>query len=368
MSVASTFERQMLELINAERTSRGLGALTLEKRLNDASEDHSTWMDDTLNFSHTGIGGSDPGDRMRDAGFVFSGNWTWGENIAYQSERGAAGISDDVVDLHNALMNSPGHRANILNPNFELIGIGIEEGDGRGFDAVYVTQKFARTTAAVELDLPTAPVDDPAPGDGPITGSTGNDSLAGSLGSDELRGRNGNDTIMAQGGDDTVFGGGGADMAMGQNGSDRILGGGGNDELRGGNGHDKIFGQVGKDTLFGGNGNDLLKGGSGADKLIGGAGRDRLDGGDGNDKMTGGDGGDTFTFSAGRDVVTDFDLTQAGERIDLRGVASITGFADLQANHIRLSGSSAVIDDGVGNLMVLSGIDPNMLQEGDFLF
>ena len=75
----------------------------------------------------------------------------------------------------------------------------------------------------------------------------------------------------------------------------------------------------------------------------------------------------TFLVMSG-DVVTDFDLTQAGERIDLRGVASITGFADLQANHIRLSGSSAVIDDGVGNMMVLSGIDPNMLQEGDFLF
>lgn len=76
MSVASTFERQMLDLINAERANAGVAPLTLERRLNDASEDHSLWMDESLNFSHTGVGGSDPGDRMRAAGFEFEGQWT----------------------------------------------------------------------------------------------------------------------------------------------------------------------------------------------------------------------------------------------------------------------------------------------------
>ena len=151
MSAASSFERMMLDLINEERTSRGFNPLTLELRLNEASEDHSVWMDETRNFSHTGEGGSDAGDRIRDTGFQLTGNWTWGENIAFQSERGAAGIADDVADLHEALMNSPGHRANILNPSFELIGIGIEEGDGRGFDGVYVTQNFARTLSLIHI-------------------------------------------------------------------------------------------------------------------------------------------------------------------------------------------------------------------------
>ena len=72
-------------------------------------------MDDTMVFSHTGVDGSDPGDRIRDAGFQLSGDWTWGENIAFQSERGAPGITDDVINLHTSLMNSAGHRANILN-------------------------------------------------------------------------------------------------------------------------------------------------------------------------------------------------------------------------------------------------------------
>ncbi|WP_253284981.1 CAP domain-containing protein [Ruegeria sp. HKCCD6119] len=152
MSTASTFEREMLELINQERTSRGLNPLQLETQLNDSSEDHSTWMLDTDTFSHTGSGGSSATQRMQNAGFDLEGNWRTGENIAWQSERGQPGISDDVAQLHQNLMNSPGHRANILNPDFKYIGIGIETGDMQGFDAVMVTQNFAATDAAVMLD------------------------------------------------------------------------------------------------------------------------------------------------------------------------------------------------------------------------
>ncbi|RBI82128.1 hypothetical protein DRV85_18920, partial [Rhodosalinus halophilus] len=103
-------------------------------------------------FSHTGAGGSTAGDRMRAADFVFSGSWTWGENIALQSERGAAGLEDDVADLHESLMNSPGHRANILNADYEVIGIGIERGDYDGWDVVIVTQNFAATDAPLQID------------------------------------------------------------------------------------------------------------------------------------------------------------------------------------------------------------------------
>ncbi len=162
MSTASTFEREMLELINQERTSRGLNPVQLETRLNDSSEDHSVWMLNTDTFSHTGSGGSSATQRMENAGFDFSGSWRSGENIAWQSERGAPGISDDVAQLHQNLMNSPGHRANILNPDFEYVGIGIETGDMQGFDAVMVTQNFAATDAAVVLDNGNSPTR-PAP-------------------------------------------------------------------------------------------------------------------------------------------------------------------------------------------------------------
>ncbi|WP_227268339.1 CAP domain-containing protein [Roseobacter weihaiensis] len=152
MSRASDLEQQMLELINEERTSQGLNTVALEVRLNESSEDHSQWMLDQDQFSHTGVNGSSAGDRMRDADFDFEGAWSWGENIAYQSERGAPGLSDDVVDLHNSLMDSPGHRANILNPDYEVIGLGIEVGDFDGFEAVMVTQNFASTDGEVQLD------------------------------------------------------------------------------------------------------------------------------------------------------------------------------------------------------------------------
>ncbi|MFY2823744.1 CAP domain-containing protein [Ruegeria sp. MALMAid1280] len=158
MSTASTFEQEMLALINEERTSRGLNPLKLETRLNDSAEDHSAWMLNTDTFSHTGSNGSSATERMQDAGFDFSGNWRSGENIAWQSERGAQGISDDVEQLHQSLMNSPGHRANILNPDYEYIGIGIEEGNYNGWDAVMVTQNFATTDGTVVLDNGAAPI------------------------------------------------------------------------------------------------------------------------------------------------------------------------------------------------------------------
>ena len=168
MSTASEVEREMLALINQERTSRGLDPLQLERQLNESSEDHSAWMLNTDRFSHTGSGGSSATQRMQSAGFDLEGSWRTGENIAWQSERGAPGISDDVAQLHQNLMNSPGHRANILNPDFKYIGIGVETGDMQGFDAVMVTQNFATTDAEVMLDsddtaMMPPPVEDPVP-------------------------------------------------------------------------------------------------------------------------------------------------------------------------------------------------------------
>ena len=152
MAKATPAERMMLDLINAERERAGLDPLRLELRLNDSSEAHSDWMLRADEFDHVGRGGSDAGERMRDAGFAFEGSWTWGENIALQSERGAPGIADDVADLHRSLMDSPGHRANILKPGFEVVGIGVERGEYKGFDAVVVTQNFARSEAPMRYD------------------------------------------------------------------------------------------------------------------------------------------------------------------------------------------------------------------------
>jgi len=412
MSQANSLERLMLELINEERTSRGLNPLQLELRLNDAAEDYSQDMLDQDFFSHTGLDGSRPGDRMEDAGFVFSGSWTWGENIAWQSERGAAGFEDDVADLHEGLMDSPGHRANILNPNFEVIGIGIEVGDYNGWEAVMVTQNFARTGAPLQLDTGTGSGGGntpPPPQDLDLIGNSGANILTGNSGNDRLVGQGGNDTLTGNGGDDTLDGGSGQDTLWGGAGNDRIDGGGRNDQIGGGAGRDFVSGGNGNDTIWGGTGNDTLHGddgddvisggggkdglwaqsgndtlyagggddtlggsagdddlwgGDGNDLLYGGTGGDILRGGAGNDTLHGGSDGDTFVFSRGSDQIIDF---KNGDRIDLSDVASITGFSDLQNTHLS-GGAQAVINDGLGNTLTLLGVAEGTLDAGDFIF
>ena len=169
MARATEAERLMLDLINEERAREGLDPLALEQRLNDAADAHTAWMLDTGAFSHAGEGGSNGADRIQAAALPLEGRWAWGENLAWQSERGAPGIADDVADLHRSLMGSPSHRAAILDPNFEAVGIGIGRGDYRGFDAVVATQNFALTAAALRLDRGSPgpepdPDPDPAPG------------------------------------------------------------------------------------------------------------------------------------------------------------------------------------------------------------
>lgn len=150
MSQASEVELLMLELINEERTSRGIDPLTINNDLNASSEDHSQWMLATDIFSHTGVGGSSSNDRIDASDYELEGNWGTAENIGWQSERGEPGIADDVADIHESLMNSPGHRANILDPNLEDIGIGVETGDFEGYDGVMITQNFGRTDAVTD--------------------------------------------------------------------------------------------------------------------------------------------------------------------------------------------------------------------------
>ena len=161
MSQASQAELLMLELINEERISRGLDPLEINNRLNEASEDHSAWMLETGTFSHQGENGSSHRERIEDARYALEGSWRTAENIGWQSERGAPGIEDDVRDIHAALMASPGHRANLLNPELEDIGIGIEEGGFRGFEAVMITQNFGTSAAENGPAAPVAPPQEP---------------------------------------------------------------------------------------------------------------------------------------------------------------------------------------------------------------
>lgn len=120
-------EREMLELINGEREKAGLSLLKRDEELIPVARQHSRDMFARSYFSHISPEGNTPFDRIRQANVSFL---TAGENLA---------IAQTLQLAHEGLMNSPGHRANILRPAFGRIGIGILDG---GVHGLMVTQNF----------------------------------------------------------------------------------------------------------------------------------------------------------------------------------------------------------------------------------
>lgn len=121
----SSLEQQVVTLVNQQRAAYGLGALTLSAKLSDGARLKSQDMQKNRYFDHNSPTYGSPFDMMRSLGITYG---SAGENIAqgYSS-------AEAVV---NAWMNSPGHRANILNAKFTQIGVGYVSNGG------YWTQWF----------------------------------------------------------------------------------------------------------------------------------------------------------------------------------------------------------------------------------
>ena len=125
-------EMEVINLVNQERLIEGLHIYSPDDRLTDAARGHSEDMALNNYFAHTSLDGRAFFDRITDAGYFWS---KCGENIA-------AGYSTPqaVVD---GWMNSPGHRANILHPDFCNIGVGYAYDAGSSY-RYYWTQDFGR--------------------------------------------------------------------------------------------------------------------------------------------------------------------------------------------------------------------------------
>ena len=125
--VREDLETSMLDLVNAERKKAGLPTLEPDPEMQVIARAHSRDMFVRGYFSHHSPEGESLGERARKEGIRYL---TAGENLA---------LAQTLRLAHRGLMNSPGHRANILHKGFGRVGIGILDGGRHG---IMVTQNF----------------------------------------------------------------------------------------------------------------------------------------------------------------------------------------------------------------------------------
>ena len=291
----------ILGLTNQERAKAGLKPLKLNNKLTQAAEKHSASMAEDDFFSHTGVHGSSVGDRVTNSGYQYS---IVGENIAagYRT-------AEQVVE---GWMNSPGHRANILNSNYTEIGIGYEylkNDTGSVNYNHYWTQVFGKS----------------------------------------LNNNSGNHNNQSNTNNNIIFG-------TWKN--DKIVGNSNDNDIRGRAGKDYLVGKAGDDILRGAKGADTLLGGAGNDKLLGGTDDDFLDGASGSNILVGGKGSDTFILRDGAtNKIRDFQLG-----MDTIGLADNIDFDDLEING---KNNSSLFYKGQ-KIAVVVGITPDSLTGENF--
>lgn len=126
----TSYEQQVITLVNKERANRGLGLLTYDSQLGYVARLKSQDMVNNHYFSHTSPTYGSPFQMMEKYGLSFSAA---GENIAY-GQRTAA-------EVMNSWMNSAGHKANILSGSFTHIGVGVAKASN---GTLYWTQEFTK--------------------------------------------------------------------------------------------------------------------------------------------------------------------------------------------------------------------------------
>lgn len=167
-------EQYMVELINraranpvAEATRFGIdlneglpaGTLSTASRpplapnpyLTDAARKHAEWLMANQLFQHEGPGGNSPGTRMTNAGYNFTGSWSWAENIAVTASSGLPIDTTERVERHHrnlfvdAGIDGRGHRKNLLG-EFREVGSGFTSGTWKTYpDGHLSCQDFARS-------------------------------------------------------------------------------------------------------------------------------------------------------------------------------------------------------------------------------
>jgi Cysteine-rich secretory protein family len=132
----SVAEQYLFQAANAERSQRGLPTLRWDTSLYRAAHGHAQQMAARASISHQYAGEPELADRGKAAGAKFS---LIAENVAE---------AQTAVRIHDAWMNSPGHRANLLDPHVDAVGISVLQRDGQ----LYAVQDFERSVATLSFE------------------------------------------------------------------------------------------------------------------------------------------------------------------------------------------------------------------------
>lgn len=135
--LATIVSSSLVDITNEDRAENGLGTLVQNPVLARAAQLKANDMAAKSYFAHTSPEGVTPWHWLKEAGYTFS---YAGENLAVHFS--------DSVDVADAWMNSPGHRANILNDRFTEIGIATAEGVYEGKPTIFVVQFFGKPAKA----------------------------------------------------------------------------------------------------------------------------------------------------------------------------------------------------------------------------
>lgn len=134
--LAAVVSATLVDLANNDRKAESEGTLTVNAKLQKAAQAKADDMAAKGYFAHTSPDGSTSWTWFQNAGYSFS----------YAGENLAVNFSDSE-DVEQAWMDSPTHRANILNGKFTEIGIATAQGEYKGRKTTFVVQMFGRPAA-----------------------------------------------------------------------------------------------------------------------------------------------------------------------------------------------------------------------------
>ena len=149
---ATIFPNVLVDSTNIERQKINEDQLTINPLLQQAAQAKANDMATKSYFAHTSPTGITPWYWLQQAGYSYT---SAGENLAINFV--------DSKDVIIAWMNSPGHRANILNQNYTEIGIATAKGIYKGQEATFVAQFFGRPNIQTALAVPVEQSPSPSP-------------------------------------------------------------------------------------------------------------------------------------------------------------------------------------------------------------